>query len=135
MYRDLDNWVPAASAHCWVFEETLMENLRECLQVYEHSSPHHTGFVDWDIFNSFVPNATTVKKLKREKRSAGFSSFTDSSKSLEARSQRHGSCHKYNPTLQQAVRKTDPWMFENFGYTTCCGQRTKPMPESHVAAP
>lgn len=29
---DLARWDPNKMAHCWIFQETLMEDLRECLE-------------------------------------------------------------------------------------------------------
>ena len=100
-------------AHCWLFQETLLADLRECLEAWEQSHELHAGVVNWTHFEAVEKGQVTA--------------LTDKSKSVENAKARHGECTGYNPGLSHVVRKTDRMLFDKFGFTTCCGKRTAPM--------
>ena len=102
-------------AHCWLFQETLLADLRECLEAWEQSHERHAGMINWTHFEA-VERGQVI-------------ALTDKSKSVENAHARHGECSSYNPGLGHVVRKTDRMLFDKFGYTTCCGKRTAPMEE------
>ena len=91
---DLFRWKPGDSAHCWLFQETLMANIRECLEAYEASSPLHAGVVNWTHFEAVEQGAVVQ--------------LSDKSKNQAGASFRHGKCDKYNPGLGAAVRVYPP---------------------------
>ena len=76
---DLSKWRPEETAHCWVFKETMIADLRECLHAYETSMPTVKGAVNWTAFEMF----------DKDKDKPG---WFDKSKSLANADARHGSC-------------------------------------------
>jgi hypothetical protein len=99
VHRDLANFDPFDAVDCWMYRETLMPDLRRCLAEYSRVSGQP---VNWNALKSFGD--------------------------LEHNPSEHMSCdHYYTPEAADSVMKADKYMFEAFGYSTCCGGPTHPI--------
>lgn len=94
-------WSPNATADCWVHTENLMGDLRRCLKMYESASGTS---IDWDVFDDYDAGRSALK-------SKGNHNPSD-----------HQHCSYYFDNATAAsVMKRDRYLFEAFGYDTCCG--------------
>lgn len=119
--RFMEDWhaySPKKEASCWIFQESMLDDFRGCLKAYEESSVFAHGAIDWDMF---------------ERIAKGDEQFADHGKrqgghlhSLERSTERHMSCAEYSSSikLEDIVRRSDPELFEKFGYTSCCQPST-----------
>jgi len=95
---DLSQFKPSEVADCWVYTENLMGDLGDCLVKYEQQSGRK---LDWEPFHRISEKVNPSERDTCE--------------------------HYYTPEAEASVRRQDAWMFEAFGYTTCCGSATQPM--------
>ncbi|CAJ1333660.1 unnamed protein product, partial [Effrenium voratum] len=54
--QDMAVMNPQSLAHCWIFQETLMEDMRVCLTAFEASHPAAADSVRWDLFEKAAAN-------------------------------------------------------------------------------
>ncbi|OLQ00044.1 Voltage-dependent T-type calcium channel subunit alpha-1I [Symbiodinium microadriaticum] len=113
--QDLAAADPRKLAHCWIFQETLMDDLRECLLAYEQLIL--PGAIDWDLFNSAAANKSGEGLFFDR----AWSVARWAAPSLQIR--RHKPCdllcraeHFQDPAMTRIVRAADPFLFEKFGY-------------------
>ncbi|CAE7207765.1 CACNA1I [Symbiodinium pilosum] len=114
--QDLAAADPRKLAHCWIFQETLMEDLRECLHAYVRIHPLTERLINWDIFNAAAANKSG-EGLFFER---AWSVARWAAPSLQIR--RHKPCmeHFQDPAMAKIVRNADAHLFEKFGYSHCC---------------
>ncbi|CAE7790979.1 unnamed protein product [Symbiodinium sp. CCMP2592] len=112
--QDLAAADPRKLAHCWIFQETLMDDMRECLLAYEQLIL--PGAIDWDLFNQAAANRSG-EGLFFER---AWSVARWAAPSLQIR--RHKPCaeHFQDPAMTRILRAADPFLFEKFGYGQCC---------------
>lgn len=102
---------PAAFAHCWVANERLGEDLRECLRAYEAHANASLLPAEWAAL---------------ERGLAEPSSLLPPSKQLWTRAKRHPDCQSVftrGGALEQLVFKLDGALFRALGYESCCTPR------------
>ncbi|CAE7265561.1 unnamed protein product [Symbiodinium sp. CCMP2456] len=100
--QDLAAADPRKLAHCWIFQETLMDDLRECLLAYEQLIL--PGAIDWDLFNAAAANKSG-EGLFFER---AWNVARWAAPSLQIR--RHKPCaeHFQDPAMTRIVRAADP---------------------------
>ena len=121
IYEDLRTYDPMTFARCWLFHETLLDDVRECLKVYEKESAWTQDSINWERFEVIANNKTEQFLLlgsKAHEKMAGGATET------------HASCKEIFPPggeMEALVKETDPWMFDKLGYSGCC------TPSSHMS--
>lgn len=117
---DLKEWSPTTLAHCWVFQETLIDDFRVCLKAYEQTSGYAAGSIDWELFERIASNKTLSDLMFLRSSLHG----DTKGKLPQTSSLRHKSCKEYfaSQELQDAMRKADFALFDKLGYRTCCGK-------------
>merc|ERR1711920_229987 len=63
MQKDLRTFSPKELAHCWIFQETIMDDLRRCFLAYEQSSDWAAGSVNWKLFEHLASNRSAQESL------------------------------------------------------------------------
>lgn len=112
--EDLRTFDPMYVARCWLFHETLLDDVRQCLQVWEKEAAWVKDAVNWAKFEAIAKNETMQAELLGTKAHEKMAGRTTRS---------HASCSEMFPPggeLEQLVRETDPWLFEKLGYSGCC---------------
>lgn len=116
MRQELRAFNPLNYANCWVFHETMWEDLRFCLRAYELTSSYGTNAVNWSLFDRFEKDQPFLE--------ATFSGshLRSKNKAMSSQSLRHWSCDRYfkSARLRAFVQDTDFDLFEKFGYSGCC---------------
>lgn len=96
---------PRTAADCWVHLETMENDLKTCLTIYEE----HAGVqMDWAHFE------TELQHLKHVNPSS------------------HATCESFyegpeGKKYKELIKSQDAYIFDKFGYGTCCGAPTQPM--------
>lgn len=109
---DLRTFDPTRVARCWLFHETMMEDVKRCLMVWELES--RRSVVNWEKFEAIAKNKTMQATILGSQARV---------KMKGRNTQTHVSCTEMFPRggeLEQIVRETDPWLFEKLGYSGCC---------------
>lgn len=76
---------------CFVIcaQETLIADLRECLETWERLNEYHVGVINWTHFDGIERGQIVA--------------ITDKSKAAANADERHGECSKYNPGSRLAT--------------------------------
>lgn len=106
-----------SSVDCWVKTETLTEDLRHCLTLYEDRVG--PGIVNWKEFEGIIARQEQAHKQETFQSTNGDNLYTKNSG--------HPPCEFFfDKANTDFVLKTDRQIFSKFGYSKCCGAPDAP---------
>jgi hypothetical protein len=98
---------PDSAVDCWVKTENLTSDFRRCLTLFDQQAGN---IVDWTAFNDLI--ASREQQLQQQRMD------------WRTKNSGHQKCNFYfdygGDRLKDYVYKTDPAVFEKFGYESCC---------------
>lgn len=103
-----------SSVDCWIHTETLTDDLRKCLTLYE--ARVGPGIVNWNEYETIVARQTREHKEQSIKNTGGKNIWTKNSD--------HPPCEFLfeDQANVDYVLKIDHRIFKKFGYSKCCGK-------------